>query len=107
MKRIFNCSKWIIISLSIIASYNNINAQSNDILMKYGNLNLTENVEDVIQSELNLKDYSFAGNYYCIVQFNDIPQRFEKEQMEAMGLRFLDYIPKSSSKHNTNNYESA
>lgn len=92
MKRLINDLKWIIVSIFIFI-FNDINqAQSYDILLKYGNLNLTENVEDFVNMNIDNK-YSFKDRYYSIIQFKDIPDKSEKEKLNNLDIRLLDYIP--------------
>jgi hypothetical protein len=64
-----------------------------DLQLKTGNINLQENLDDYI-SQFNTADVeTFAGYYFRIVQFEEIPLLHEMESMESTGMVFLDYIP--------------
>jgi len=93
-------AKSIIITITLVLTFCNSIAQSDhnptDILLRYGNLNLTENVNEFILSKGDMKEYSFEGRYYCILQFHQIPSQSEKERMKNTDIRFLDYIPNNA-----------
>ena len=64
-----------------------------DLLLKFGNVNVTENVEQY-SAAFNIGDQELVnGNYYKIIQFFQLPTNAEKSILEDMGIEFLDYIP--------------
>lgn len=64
------------------------------ILFKSGEIVFPENLDDFIAGPG--KDYSFSGKLIRYIQFHDIPDIFQKRDIEKKGIRLYDYIP-----HNT------
>ncbi|MCD4683921.1 MAG: S8 family serine peptidase [Bacteroidales bacterium] len=64
-----------------------------DLLLKFGNVNVQENLDKYIENFDQLNQKSFNQYYYNIVQFYQIPTPDEKLKMENIGMVFLDYIP--------------
>ena len=67
-----------------------------DLLLKAGNINVTENAGSVIDDPSVLKAGAFSGKSYYYVQFFNIPTSAEKNALENTGLKILDYIPNNT-----------
>lgn len=64
-----------------------------DLLLKFGNVNLTENFQEYTTG-FKLDDQQIVnGSYYKIIQFYEIPGDFEMNLLRQAGLEFLEYIP--------------
>jgi PKD repeat protein len=60
---------------------------------RYGAVNFEANATD-FNSMLQLgQNEIYGAKFYRFVQFNEIPTQIQKENMEAMGIEFLEYIP--------------
>ncbi len=64
-----------------------------DLLLKFGNVNIQENLSDYVDNFNPDQLKITQGYYYKIVQFYNIPTQSEKELMKTLGMEFLDYIP--------------
>ena len=56
----------------------------------------SENLNHFIQHEVIDSKEVYAGYYYRIIQFYQIPSAAEKAQIELQGIRLLDYFPKNA-----------
>ena len=54
---------------------------------------LPENLIEFTENPSIQQEEIFDGYFYRYVQFYDIPLLEQKKEMEAAGLRFLEYIP--------------
>ena len=63
---------------------------SNQLLLKSGNYPLENQYEKVAAGELA------NGNYYRVIQFENIPSTSQKEELNNKGIELLNYIPKNS-----------
>ncbi|MCD4737462.1 MAG: S8 family serine peptidase, partial [Bacteroidales bacterium] len=62
-----------------------------DLLLKFGNTNLTENLHEFVSG--NTSESIYKGRFFKYIQFYKIPSSAERLTLEAFGLQFLDYIP--------------
>jgi hypothetical protein len=52
-----------------------------------------ENVQEFIRSFSVAEEQLFDGRFFRIVQFDEIPNAYERFKLEAEGVQLLDYIP--------------
>ncbi|MEZ5082843.1 MAG: S8 family serine peptidase [Bacteroidales bacterium] len=64
-----------------------------DLLLKIGNVNLTENVDNYVQSFDQSLQKPVNGKIYKIIQFYQIPTREIKDEIESLGIELIDYLP--------------
>ncbi len=74
-------------------SFSQRSNESFELLLKFGNVNLTENVRDYVAGFDATGEQAIDGYFYKIIQFRGIPAHTEVLDMEASGLQFLEYIP--------------
>lgn len=69
------------------------NSNSYQVNFRYGAENFEANASE-FSSMLQLGQHEiYGGKFYRFVQFNQIPTQIQRENMEAMGMEFLEYIP--------------
>lgn len=72
-----------------------LNAQhSNTIKLKIGDIDLKNNVDIVTAKDLENSYY--AGAYYLLLQFNEIPNLAEQKRLKQEGVHLISYIPHHS-----------
>ena len=58
-----------------------------------GNYTPQENIRTVTKDSSVFQKSLFDHKYYVALQFNDIPKEVEKQKLNSMGIRLMDYIP--------------
>ena len=64
-----------------------------DLKLKFGNVNIQENLEQFIASYSPETGEVYGGYYFKYIQFYEIPLTPERKNLEANGLVFIEYIP--------------
>ena len=64
-----------------------------DLQLKYGNVNIQENLDRFIESFSILDEDIYEGYYFKYVQFHEIPSSLVRNEMESRGIKFLGFIP--------------
>ncbi len=82
-----------LILLFSFQSFAQNSAEKYDLLMKFGNVNAVENLDETILSFKLEEQDVVNGKYYKIVQFYNLPTDAEKNDLQSLGVDFLDYIP--------------
>ena len=104
MKRIALLSKTITLIICAVifglSSYSQVSSKY-DLLFKSGIVTPTENLYKVsgigwdlrVNMMFHQEIELFEDRAYSIIQFNAIPLQEDKEAMEGLGIRFLNYLP--------------
>ena len=84
-----------ILTLTILSTnfYGQQTSSDYDLLLKFGDVNIQENLTNYVTDFNPDQQNAFQETYYKIVQFYNIPSQADKEMMKNAGLEFLDYIP--------------
>lgn len=67
----------------------------NNLYFKSGTIQPTENVGELNTLTINPTEL-VNGNYYRIIQFNEIPSNHTKELLAGQGIQLLNYLPKNA-----------
>ena len=70
-------------------------AGSNVILLKSRTISTENNFSQVIQEAVDPAEL-FHGNYYRLIQFNEVLTDAKRHQLETTGLKLLGYIPNNA-----------
>jgi subtilisin family serine protease len=71
-----------------------VEAQKNYQLKLNGNdLLPVDNVNSISKQDPVFTSNKFAGKYYLIIQFHELPTERQKQQLNANGIRLIDYLP--------------
>ena len=85
----FTCIAFIFISFSGYSQ----SVNDYHILLKNGSFTPERNVFPDKKDEVNLRISSFHSKSFVIIQFENIPDEQEREQLKNAGIILLDYIP--------------
>jgi len=88
--------KKILLITSTFILFSAINAQTSNIPVNYktGTVFYPENINSYIS--LDKKENIVQNKYYKWVQFSVLPTQTQKEKMIALGMDFIEYIPKNT-----------
>jgi len=64
-----------------------------DLKLKYGDININENLEQFIASFSIENESTYDGHYFKYLQFFEIPSSSVRNAMHYGGIKFLDFIP--------------
>ncbi len=83
----------IFISLNTIFLSAQNNSGKYDLKLKYGDVNIQENLSGFTNSFNIENEGVYDGYYFKYIQFFEIPSKLVRNSMELEGIKFLDFIP--------------
>src|SRR5437868_4036186 len=82
----------ILILFLFIASFSNVLAGNNSILLKSRTIETVSDFPEHMNDVIN-PDENYRGYFYRLIQFNDVLREEQRVQIEAAGIKLLGYIP--------------
>ncbi|MBW8049830.1 MAG: S8 family serine peptidase, partial [Cytophagales bacterium] len=94
------CKIALLCCLFLLPNYSNAQVKQSsgkyELLLKSASVMPEENLRDFINEPDIKAGEKFEGRYFKFIQFYEIPNRDDREEIESMGIQLLNYIP-----HNT------
>lgn len=70
--------------------------QDYNILLHSGKFIPQENINDVTKMSPVFQQSLFNGRHYVVIQFKNLPTQLQKDNLKAMGVELIDYIPNNA-----------
>ena len=67
-----------------------------NILLHSGKFIPAENISRITKSDDVFKQSLFNGKHYVIIQFKSLPTQLQKDELKAVGIELIDYIPRNA-----------
>ena len=71
-------------------------SQDYNILLHSGKFIPQENISTVSKVSPVFQQSLFNGRHYVVIQFKTLPTQLQKDNLKAMGVELIDYIPNNA-----------
>ena len=96
MKQFFtHLSKFLVILLFPVALTAQVNPDYN-ILLHSGKFIPAENISSITKNSAVFQQSLFNGKHYVVIQFKALPTQLQKDNLKAVGIELIDYIPNNA-----------
>ncbi|MCH8317352.1 MAG: hypothetical protein IIA88_02450 [Bacteroidetes bacterium] len=94
------CKITLLCCLFLLPDYSNAQVKQTpdkyELLLKSASVIPEENLQDFINEPDIKAGEKFEGRYFKFIQFYEIPNQDDREEIESMGIRLLNYIPNNT-----------
>lgn len=95
MKQFFARFRFILVLLFPVALNAQV-GQDYNILIHSGKFIPEENISGITKSAAVFQQSLFKGKYYVVIQFKALPTQQQKDNLKAVGIELIDYIPNNA-----------